>query len=164
MSTEAAPRPAVGLLHKMIKKIPPQLILLSVGCQPASQGLATTQLQSCRRRLDYSDFSSPSVPSPLKLLERGVEVRALPATPCAPRRRQSPADHQRSADAWVSGRDATRRVSTLHPAGVAQRAAQVGGIPHPPRPQLKTNEGCERLLGRTSGRSSAAYGLGQGRC
>ena len=88
MSTEAGRRPAIGPFREMIKKMPSQLILLRVGCQPAAQGLAAAQLQRCRRGLGYSDFSSPSVPSPLRSSSSAASksalsppsVRASPAT------------------------------------------------------------------------------------
>ncbi len=79
MSTKAVPRPAVGPLRKMIKKMPPQLILLRVGCQPASQGLgdnSAPELPSATRLLGFLvAFGALTLE---KLLERGVEVRALP--------------------------------------------------------------------------------------
>ena len=108
MSTKAVPRPAVGPLRKMIKKMPPQLILLRVGRRPGAQGLATTQLQSGRRRLDYSDFSSPSVPSPLRSSSSAASKSALcPLCVCASPATK-PSGSSRSADVGIrSGWDQT---------------------------------------------------------
>jgi hypothetical protein len=78
MGAEAGSRPAVGPLFEMFKKMPAQLILLNVGCLPRLQRLATAQLQIRRRRLRYSDFSSPSLPSPLSRSSSAASKSVLP--------------------------------------------------------------------------------------